>query len=80
MLISQCAFFIVGDDDAPTARMHIRKFLQWFFLPFLCFQISYRIRYLYGQFVFRYKEIHLNIHIIEEYSLVVLIVSILAEQ
>ena len=50
MFIGQCAYFVIGDDDAPTARMHIWKFLQWFFLPFLCFRISYKIRYLYGQF------------------------------
>ena len=41
MFIGQCAFFVVSDDDAPTARMHIWKFLQWFFLPFLCFRIGY---------------------------------------
>lgn len=80
MFISQRAFFVIGDDDAPTASMHIGKFLQWFFFPLLCLRIGYRIRYLYGQFVLRHIEIHFNIDIVVENSFVVLVVSILAEQ
>ena len=55
LFIGQFAFFVEGDDDTPTARMYIWKFLQWPFLPFLCFRIGYRIGYLYGQFVLWYR-------------------------